>query len=74
MTRFRFTHLNKIGMAIALLLLVGTAGHAQSGGQEINYARHVAPILQEKCQICHQPNSVAPMSLLTYQDAVNYGP
>ena len=33
------------------------------------FAKDVAPILQQKCQECHQPNSIAPMSLLTYQDA-----
>ena len=26
------------------------------------------PILQQKCQECHQPNSIAPMSLRTYSD------
>jgi mono/diheme cytochrome c family protein len=39
---------------------------------EITYAKHVAPILQEKCQVCHQPNSIAPMPLLTYDDAKKY--
>ncbi len=32
------------------------------------FAKDVAPILQQNCQECHQPNSIAPMSLLTYQD------
>jgi hypothetical protein len=45
---------------------------ALKGGDEITYAKHVAPILQQKCQLCHQPNSIAPISLLTYQDAVKY--
>ena len=43
-------------------------------GQEVTYARDVAPILQQKCQICHQPNSVAPMSLLTYEQARLFAP
>jgi hypothetical protein len=33
------------------------------------FAKDIAPILQAKCQDCHRPNTVAPMSLLTYQDA-----
>ena len=41
---------------------------------EVTYARDVAPILQQKCQICHQPNSVAPMSLLTYEQVRTYAP
>ena len=36
----------------------------------VTYATDVAPILQRKCQECHQPGSIAPMSLLTYDDAV----
>ena len=36
---------------------------------EITWARHVAPILQAKCQVCHQPGSIAPISLLSYDDA-----
>jgi mono/diheme cytochrome c family protein len=33
------------------------------------FSKDVAPIFQAKCQECHQPNSIAPMSLITYQDA-----
>jgi hypothetical protein len=33
------------------------------------FSKDVAPILQAKCQACHQPNSIAPMSLMTYQEA-----
>ncbi len=47
---------------------------AQEAGQQVTYARDVAPILQQKCQVCHQPNSVAPMSLLTYDQVRAYAP
>jgi hypothetical protein len=33
------------------------------------FSKDVAPIFQQKCQECHQPNSIAPMSLITYQEA-----
>lgn len=36
------------------------------------YAKDVAPIFQARCQECHQPGSIAPMSLLTYDDAKKY--
>jgi Leucine-rich repeat (LRR) protein len=36
---------------------------------DITYARHVAPILQERCAGCHHPGTAAPFSLLTYDDA-----
>jgi hypothetical protein len=32
------------------------------------FAKDVAPILQAKCQECHQPNSIAPMSLISYAE------
>jgi len=31
------------------------------------FAKDVAPILQEKCQACHREGSIAPMSLITYE-------
>ena len=32
------------------------------------FTKDVAPILQRSCQSCHRPNSVAPMSLITYEE------
>lgn len=32
------------------------------------FARDIAPILQVNCQECHQPGSIGPMSLLTYEE------
>lgn len=36
--------------------------------QPVTFTRDVAPILQQKCQVCHRPGSIAPMSLMTYED------
>jgi len=33
------------------------------------FTKDVAPILQRSCQSCHRPDSIAPMSLLTYEEA-----
>ena len=35
----------------------------------MTFTKDVAPILQKACQDCHRPGMMAPMSLLTYQDA-----
>ena len=63
----------------ALLLTVGAAPllaqnplAAPSAPMTPSYSKDVAPILQQKCQECHQPGSIAPMSLLTYDDAKKY--
>ncbi len=47
----------------------GAARQPASGTGSITFAKDVAPIFQQKCQVCHQPNSIGPMSLITYEDA-----
>src|SRR5438876_5033883 len=42
--------------------LVGRQGN-------VTFTKDVAPILQRSCQTCHRPESMAPMSLMTYEDA-----
>jgi hypothetical protein len=54
-------------VAIAAMSVVGQA--ADPTVRPVTFTKDVAPILQEKCQQCHQPNSIAPMSLITYEDA-----
>jgi mono/diheme cytochrome c family protein len=36
---------------------------------QVTFSKDVAPIFQRSCQTCHRPGQVAPMSLMTYQDA-----
>lgn len=33
----------------------------------VTFTKDIAPILQRSCQTCHRPDSIAPMSLLTYE-------
>jgi hypothetical protein len=40
-----------------------------TAAQQVTFTKDVAPILQEKCQVCHRPGTFAPMSLLTYEEA-----
>ena len=42
---------------------------ANHESEQVTFTKHIAPILQRSCQNCHRPGSVAPMSLLTYEDA-----
>jgi Flp pilus assembly protein TadD len=45
--------------------LVATPGICQS----ITYAKDIAPLLADRCAMCHHPGGPAPFSLLTYADA-----
>src|SRR5580698_9153679 len=59
---------------IALLMSLGLAAPRQSNSQErpntpVTFAKDVAPIFQEKCQSCHRPGYIAPMSLVTYEES-----
>src|ERR1700751_1622377 len=49
--------------------LAADAKPVNAGAREqVTFSKDVAPILQAKCQECHQPNSIAPMSLITFED------
>jgi hypothetical protein len=41
---------------------------AADTARQVTFSKDVAPILQAKCQECHQPNSIAPMSLITFEE------
>ena len=63
----------------ALLLVVPFALGAQDlastsdfNPEDVTFSRDIAPILQRSCQNCHNPVGVAPMSLVTYQEARRY--
>jgi mono/diheme cytochrome c family protein len=53
----------------ALLVLAAPVA-AFAADEEITYAKHIAPIFQDKCQECHQPNSIAPVSFMDYRDVL----
>jgi hypothetical protein len=67
-------HKAHVAGLIAVAAMFGTTQAAQAQtpaktGQEVTFAKDIAPILQRSCQACHRPGNIAPMSLLTYQDA-----
>jgi len=51
------------------ILVVAIALVATSAQGQVTFTKDVAPILQKRCQVCHRPDTFAPMSLLTYEDA-----
>ncbi|MGL4552970.1 MAG: thioredoxin family protein, partial [Gemmataceae bacterium] len=38
----------------------------------VTFAKHVAPVLQNRCQECHRTGQVGPMPLVTFEDAVSW--
>ena len=42
---------------------------AQTTSNAPTFSKDVAPVLYEHCTTCHRPGEVAPMSLLTYEEA-----
>jgi len=51
-------------MMPGLCLAASTADNAK-----VTFAKDIAPIFQDKCQDCHRPGSMAPMPLITYEEA-----
>ena len=42
---------------------------APAAAQSLTYARDIAPLIVDRCAMCHHPGGSAPFSLLTYADA-----
>jgi mono/diheme cytochrome c family protein len=56
-----------------LVLGLGIAGFAPGASAEVpaapTFSQHIAPIFQAKCEACHRPGSIAPMSLRTFDES-----
>ena len=65
-------HLVRVGLVSvgvwAVMPHTSDAQTALTNTEAVTFAKDVAPILQRHCQECHRTDSMAPMSLLTYQD------
>jgi hypothetical protein len=59
-----------LGLLTAAVGLSGLSLAADISGASVpvTFAKDVAPILQERCQECHRKGSMAPMSLVTYEE------
>jgi hypothetical protein len=58
-----------VAAGLGLLTAAPDAAARQNGDETVTFTKDVAPILQRSCQSCHRPSSIAPMSLLTYEEA-----
>ncbi len=55
-----------LGIAISL---AGVAQAAEAPKPTPTFTKDIAPIFQAKCESCHRPDNMAPMSLVSYEDA-----
>ncbi len=56
-------------LVLAMALPVALTAEPEPIPDTVTFTKDIAPILQRSCQNCHRPESVAPMSLITYEDA-----
>jgi hypothetical protein len=54
---------------LLLALAVPSSVAAQASSQPVTFTKDVAPIFRAKCESCHRKDSIAPMSLVTYEEA-----
>jgi hypothetical protein len=50
-------------------LPVPAVAQGDASARQVTFSKDVAPILQRSCVNCHRPGEMAPMSLMTYEEA-----
>jgi hypothetical protein len=63
--------MKRAAIAGFVVAVVGVAAaiHMSAADAPATFNKDVLPILQKNCQSCHRPGQIAPMSLLTYDEA-----
>ena len=57
-------------LILASLAIAGEPSSTVAGAanKAVTFTKDIVPIFQEKCQDCHRKDSMAPMSLVTYEE------
>jgi mono/diheme cytochrome c family protein len=55
-------------LALGAALTLPSAASAADAPKTPTFTKDIAPIFQEKCEACHRPDSIAPMSLKTFAE------
>src|SRR3954465_8867493 len=56
-------------LAFSALLVSSLPAVAADNAKTPTFTKDIAPIFQQKCESCHRPDNMAPMSLMTYEEA-----
>jgi hypothetical protein len=67
MKAIKFVGKGALGLGMTLALS-GITLAAEPAPNTPTFAKDITPIFQEKCQDCHRKGSMAPMSLITYEE------
>ena len=65
----RGTHRSMAILGVLLVLGLVSSSGAEAAEGTPTFTKDVAPILFEHCAACRRPNHLAPMSLMSYNDA-----
>ena len=62
-----------LGLSAVWLVVAAVPAAAQTAADRpVTFTKDIAPILQKNCQQCHRPDTIAPMSLITYEQVRPY--
>src|SRR5687768_8732596 len=59
--------LKSLGVLAAVTILAPATAAAQQSAP--TFTKDIAPIFQNKCEACHRPDSIAPMSLVSFEES-----
>ena len=66
----QFSNLRRISATVfASSAVLALAAFGAEAAEKPTFTKDIAPIFQEKCEACHRPDSIAPMSLKSYAEA-----
>jgi mono/diheme cytochrome c family protein len=61
--------LGSSALALGATLAFSSIARAAEPAKAVTFTKDVAPIFQSKCESCHRTDGMAPMSLVSYEDA-----
>src|SRR5262245_18152374 len=66
--------LPEVIVVIVVIVAIAVPSEAQTTAAKspVTFTKGIAPLLLRSCQQCHRPDSVAPMSLISYEDVRPY--
>mgnify|MGYP003345508021 CR=1 FL=1 len=65
--RFNAVRVGLGSVALGVVMMLPSTVFAQVP-KSTTFTKDIAPIFQEKCEACHRPDSIAPMSLVNFAD------